>query len=154
MDSLEDAHGDMYQLDKVANEAHDGKADSDGFADLDELCAKRSCVSSENRCACAGSAPFCDGFVHRARNWMESRGMSERVTRERPAGAPASCPGDRERLRTWLPSWMNSRGISTNSLIFSAMVETARTGVGANEGMGSRSVERRVQGKRRVVIMA
>ena len=33
-----DVHGYMYELDEVANEAHNGEADGDSAADLKELC--------------------------------------------------------------------------------------------------------------------
>ena len=38
---IEDSHRDVYELDEVSNEPHDGEADRDSLADLNEFCATK-----------------------------------------------------------------------------------------------------------------
>lgn len=42
-------HWDVDQLDEVANETHDGEADSDCLADLNELCETREQILATER---------------------------------------------------------------------------------------------------------
>jgi len=45
------AHGDMYQLDKVANETHNGEAHCNGLGNLDELCTAQTDTRATNMSA-------------------------------------------------------------------------------------------------------
>lgn len=55
----------MDKLDEVANKAHDGEPDSDGFADLDKFCDAVGHLLGRY----FHDAPFCDGLVQRVRNY-------------------------------------------------------------------------------------
>lgn len=65
--------GDMDELDKVADEAHDDESHPNGPADLEELWRgrdreRRVRQASRGLRDRAGSAPFLSGFVHRFMN--------------------------------------------------------------------------------------
>jgi hypothetical protein len=64
----------MNELDKVSDKAHDRKSDGDRFRDLDIFCQRMSTTEEvpHRREAqtdiTVDKIPFCDGFVHRAKN--------------------------------------------------------------------------------------
>ncbi len=74
-------HGDVYELDEVPNETHDGKTNSDGFADLCELYKEIAIEYKERVGQRRNNRPFREGFVHLVRNcWATSE--REAVTRD------------------------------------------------------------------------
>ena len=98
----------MDELDEVTQKTHDGKADRNSFGDLDKF-YKYQCSMRElsTPTASGSSVPFCEGFVHRVKNCQGSVSIPTTALKA---------------LHTCWPSWMNSWGISTNSLSFSDMV--------------------------------
>lgn len=59
------SHWDVNKLDEVTNEAHDSKANSDGFADLSEFCTD---LNEPGQGSIESNLPFCEGLVQRTRN--------------------------------------------------------------------------------------
>ena len=65
----EDVHGDVNELDEVADEAHDCETDSDSLGDLNEFCGYAQRQESTRSTVLDLREPLWDGLVHRVRNY-------------------------------------------------------------------------------------
>ena len=63
---IEDSHRDVYELDEVSNETHDGESYSNRLADLNKFCKIE--VELRLKTMVYVCVPFCEGFVQRVRN--------------------------------------------------------------------------------------